>query len=107
STFDDWRPQLGLLLQSIPFPNEALTNDQFIEIFKNVVKNIVDDPRCEVHQTVLGIREGKNGWFEISCLGSIACDDDGEMYSHIVCPFNYTRIAHGKEFVFLYFSSAN
>ncbi|CAF4960452.1 unnamed protein product, partial [Rotaria socialis] len=30
STFDDWRPQLGLLLQSIPFPNEALTNDQFI-----------------------------------------------------------------------------
>ncbi|CAF3225874.1 unnamed protein product [Rotaria socialis] len=84
STFDDWRPQLGLLLQSIPFPNEALTNDQFIEIFKNVVKNIVDDPRCEVHQTVLGIREGKNGWFEISCLGSIACDDDGEMYSHIL-----------------------
>ncbi|CAF5037063.1 unnamed protein product, partial [Rotaria magnacalcarata] len=84
STFDDWRPQLGLLLQSIPFPNEALTHDHFIGIFKNVVKNVVDDPRCEVHQTVLGIREGKDGWFEIFCLGSIACDDDGEMYSHIL-----------------------
>lgn len=31
STFDDWRPHLGLLLQSIPFPDEALTHDRFIE----------------------------------------------------------------------------
>ncbi|CAF1117258.1 unnamed protein product [Rotaria sordida] len=81
STFDDWRPHLGLLLQSVPFPDEALTHDRFIEIFKNVVKNFVEDTRCEVHQTVLGIREGKEGWFEMFCLGSIACDDDGEMFS--------------------------
>ncbi|CAF3511433.1 unnamed protein product [Rotaria socialis] len=81
STFDDWRPHLGLLLQSIPFPDEALTHDRFIEIFKNVVKHLVDDTRCEVHQTVLGIREGKEGWFEMFCLGGIACDDDGEMFS--------------------------
>ncbi|CAF3664940.1 unnamed protein product [Rotaria sp. Silwood1] len=84
STFDDWRPQLGLLLQSIPFPDEALTHDRFIEIFKNVVKNLVDDSRCEIHQTVLGIREGKEGWLEMFCLGSIACDDDGEMFSLIL-----------------------
>ncbi|CAF3906067.1 unnamed protein product [Rotaria sp. Silwood2] len=50
-------------------------------IFKNVVKNFVEDTRCEVHQTVLGIREGKEGWFEMFCLGGIACDDDGEMFS--------------------------
>ncbi|CAF0881593.1 unnamed protein product [Adineta ricciae] len=81
STFDDWRPHLGLLLQSIPFPDEALTHDRFIEIFKNVVKYVVEDTRCEVHQTVLGIREGKEGWFEMFCLGGIACDDDGEMFS--------------------------
>jgi hypothetical protein len=81
SSFDDWRPHLGLLLQSIPFPDEALTHDRFIEIFKNVVKYFVEDIRCEVHQTVLGIREGKEGWFEMFCLGGIACDDDGEMFS--------------------------
>lgn len=89
-----------MLLQSIPFPDEALTHDRFIEyvdfpskaivvdrasrIFKNVVKNVVDDSRCEVHQTVLGIREGKEGWFEMFCLGGIACDDDGEMFSLMV-----------------------
>jgi hypothetical protein len=48
------------------------------------VKNIVDDTRCEVHQTILGIREGKEGWFEMFCLGGIACDDDGEMFSSMV-----------------------
>jgi hypothetical protein len=31
SSFDDWRPHLGLLLQSVPFPDEALTHDRFIE----------------------------------------------------------------------------
>lgn len=53
-------------------------------IFKNVVKNFVEDNRCEVHQTVLGLREGKEGWFEMFCLGGSACDDDGEMFSLMV-----------------------
>ncbi len=57
----------------------------FNRIFKNVVKNFVEDTRCEVHQTILGIREGKEGWFEMFCLGGIACDDDGEMFSLMVC----------------------
>jgi hypothetical protein len=56
----------------------------FNRIFKNVVKNFVEDNRCEVHQTILGIREGKEGWFEMFCLGGIACDDDGEMFSLMV-----------------------
>lgn len=45
----------------------------------------MEDHRCEVHQTVLGIREGKEGWFEMFCLSGIACDDDGEMFSLMVC----------------------
>lgn len=45
----------------------------------------MEDHRCEVHQTVLGIREGKEGWFEMFCLSGIACDDDGEMFSVMVC----------------------
>ncbi|CAF4452233.1 unnamed protein product [Rotaria sp. Silwood2] len=50
-------------------------------IFKNVLKNLVEDTRCEVHQKVLGIREGKDGWFEMCCLSGIACDDNGKMFS--------------------------
>ena len=53
-------------------------------IFKNVVKNFAQDSRCEVHQTLLGIREGKEGWFEIFCPGGISCDDNGELFSIMV-----------------------
>ena len=31
SNFEDWRQHLGPLLQSIPFPNEALSNGNFIK----------------------------------------------------------------------------
>lgn len=33
-------------------------------IFKSVVKNLIEDTRCEVHRTVLSMRDGKDGWFE-------------------------------------------
>ncbi|CAF3895085.1 unnamed protein product [Rotaria magnacalcarata] len=85
STFYDWRHQLGLILQPIPFPGEALKHGRFIEIYKNVVKNLVEDPRCEVHQTVLGRCEGKDGWFETFCFnGNACCNDDGEMFSQML-----------------------
>ncbi|CAF4011051.1 unnamed protein product [Rotaria sp. Silwood1] len=69
--------------------HEAKTESQLIYymkilqtiLFKNVVKNLVEDTRCEVHRTVLGIREGKDGWFEMFCLDGIVCDDNGEMFS--------------------------
>ncbi|CAF2818790.1 unnamed protein product [Rotaria sp. Silwood2] len=48
---------------------------------KNIVKNFVEDTRCEVHRTVLGIRKGKDGWFEMFCLNDILCNDDGETFS--------------------------
>ncbi|KAK2149680.1 hypothetical protein LSH36_442g03107 [Paralvinella palmiformis] len=71
SQFEDWRPHLGSLLQPIPFPDDKM---------KDTLRNICKDSRCEVHQTVLGIREGKEGWFHLYCPGGIACDDDGELY---------------------------
>ena len=55
-------------------------------IFKSVVKNLIEDTRCEVHRTVLGVREGKDGWFEMFCLNGIVCDD-GEMFSLMVKNF--------------------
>ena len=51
---------------------------------QKTIENIVSDPRCEVHQTVLGIRESKDGWFHLYCPGGIACDDDGELYGIMV-----------------------
>ena len=51
---------------------------------KDTLRNICKDSRCEVHQTVLGIREGKEGWFHLYCPGGIACDDDGELYGVMV-----------------------
>ena len=52
---------------------------------KPTLRNICIDNRCDVHQTVLGIREGKEGWFDLYCPGGAACDDDGELYSIMVC----------------------
>ena len=52
---------------------------------KPTLCNISIDTRCDVHQTVLGIREGKEGWFDLYCPGGVACDDDGELYSVMVC----------------------
>jgi hypothetical protein len=49
-----------------------------------VVEKIAQDPRCEVHQTLLGIREGKEGWFEVFTPGGISCDDDGELFGTMV-----------------------
>jgi hypothetical protein len=52
-----------------------------------VVENIAMDTRCEVHQTLLGIREGKEGWFEMFCPGGLSCDDDGEIFAIMVLFF--------------------
>jgi hypothetical protein len=51
---------------------------------KKTIEQVGNDPRCDVHQTVLGIRDGKEGWFHLYCPGGIACDDDGSLFSVIV-----------------------
>ena len=46
--------------------------------------NIATDKVCDVHQTILGIREGKEGWFHLYCPGNIGCNDDGELWGKMV-----------------------
>lgn len=84
STYDDWRFVLGSLLQPIPFPNDALADDLFTSKMKEVLVNIATDKVCDVHQTILGIREGKEGWFHLYCPGNIGCDDDGELWGKML-----------------------
>lgn len=49
-----------------------------------VIKAIGTDTRCTVHQCVMGIREGKEGWFHVVCPSSAACFDDGSLWASIV-----------------------
>lgn len=50
-----------------------------------MLANIVSDERCEVHLAVLGIRDEKDGWLRLYCPGGIACEDDGDLWSKMVC----------------------
>ncbi|XP_076370936.1 C-Maf-inducing protein-like isoform X3 [Tachypleus tridentatus] len=82
ASFEDWRLGLAKLLQPIPFHPDALKCRQFTKNFQPVIEEICKDSRCEVHITLLGIRDGKDGWFEIySPRGD---DDDGELWSLIL-----------------------
>lgn len=81
SAFEDWRKGLSQLLQSIPFPDDALHHHQFTKKFKPVIQNICSDYRCDVHSMVLGIRDEKEGWIDIYAPGGVACDDDGDLWS--------------------------
>ena len=51
---------------------------------KNVVASLAADHVCDVHKTILGIREGKEGWFQFYCPGNVCCDDDGELWGKMV-----------------------
>lgn len=82
--YDDWRPGLAQLLQPIPFPDVALADEDFIREILPVIEKIGTDPRCEVHQMVLGTREDKEGWFNVLCPSSLACVDEGIVWASIL-----------------------
>lgn len=84
STHEDWRPGLAQLLQPIPFPDDALADNVFSGSLKPVLANIVSDERCEVHLTVLGVRDEKDGWLRLYCPGGMACEDDGDIWSKML-----------------------
>lgn len=84
SEFDDWLPGLAQLLQPLPFPDEALGNENFIRSLTPVIRRIASDPRCEVHQNVLAVREGKEGWFDIFCPSNLACNDEGQLWGNML-----------------------
>jgi hypothetical protein len=37
-----------------------------------------------VHLSILGVREGKEGWFHLVCPGGPCCVDDGDLFSSLV-----------------------
>lgn len=84
SEFEDWRLPLASLLQPIPFPEEVLANEAFAEPFGQLIRRIGTDPRCEVHLAILGVREGKEGWFHLVCPGGPCCMDDGDLFACLV-----------------------
>lgn len=92
SEFEDWRLPLASLLQPVPFPEEVLSNETFAACFGRVLRRMGTDPRCEIHLSVLGVREGKEGWFHLVCPGGPACSDDGELYSQLVIALSYCTI---------------
>ncbi|XP_072573929.1 C-Maf-inducing protein-like [Paramormyrops kingsleyae] len=84
SDYDDWRPALASLLQPIPFPKEALAHPKFTKELKCVIQRFAQDPRQEVHSCLLGVRSGKDGWFQLYSPGGVACDDDGDLFASMV-----------------------
>ncbi|KAG8201592.1 hypothetical protein JTE90_011258 [Oedothorax gibbosus] len=84
SIHEDWLPGLSQLLQPIPFPDDALSHSLFTKSLKPVLERIAADPRCEVHLMVLGIRDEKEGWLHLYCPGGVACEDDGDLWSHMI-----------------------
>ncbi|GFQ83366.1 c-Maf-inducing protein [Trichonephila clavata] len=86
SQFDDWRSSMAEMLQPIPFHENAIACRRFMSPFKEVIRSIVHDGRCNVHQTVLGVREHKGGWYNLYSpdSGNGVCDDEGELWSFML-----------------------
>ncbi|XP_048576400.1 C-Maf-inducing protein-like [Nematostella vectensis] len=82
--YEDWRPSLATLLQPIPFPKQALRNETFTLYLSGVIKLFAEDSRCEVHQSILPVRKGKDGWIDIFCPGGVSCFDEGHFFSLIM-----------------------
>lgn len=49
--------------------------------------NISLDPRCDVHQMLLAMREGKESWLDLYSPTNKACDDEGLFWSSMVSIF--------------------
>ena len=48
-----------------PISSALLGDAGFVRQIKSAVKAIAVDKRCSVHQMVLAIREGKEGWIQL------------------------------------------
>ncbi|KAL3859122.1 hypothetical protein ACJMK2_009354 [Sinanodonta woodiana] len=100
ASYHDWRFVLGSLLQPIPFPTDAIAHELFTSKMNAVIREIAADGHCDVHQTILSIREGKEGWFHLYCPGNIGCDDEGELWGIMLktligCCCRRKRFLHG------------
>lgn len=41
----------------------------------------------QVHQSILPVRKGKDGWIDIICPGGVSCFDEGHFFSHVASSF--------------------
>eukprot|EP00795_Rhopilema_esculentum_P001280 gene1280-15665_t len=87
--YPDWLPGLSTLLQAVPFPKKVLAE---------VLKIFARDSRCEVHQNILPIREGKQGWIHHFAPDGICCHDDAAVFADI---FAHLMSCCGKRKKFL------
>ena len=80
--YEDWRYSLAPLLQPIPFAKAALVCDSFVNGVAPIIASFAGDSRCEVHTCVLGVRDGKLGWFHLFAPGGLLADDanDGSLF---------------------------
>eukprot|EP00794_Sanderia_malayensis_P018552 gene18552-20415_t len=82
--YPDWLAGLSTLLQAVPFPRKALEDVNFSMGLLDVIKSLAADKRCEVHQNILPIREGKQGWIHYFAPDGVCCHDDAEVFAFIM-----------------------
>uniref|UniRef100_H2Z0M0 Uncharacterized protein n=1 Tax=Ciona savignyi TaxID=51511 RepID=H2Z0M0_CIOSA len=98
---EDWGPGVAGLLQPLPFPEEALRNRDFIRSMYPLIERITHDPRDVVVQTLLHLRDGKDGWLQIYSLNSTLCEDDGRLFLSMVTELSRPGVQSGKRKKFL------
>ena len=54
-----------------------------------------------MHLTLLGIREGKEGWFEIFAPGGMSCNDNGELFASMVFFYFFLDFLRQEYFIYL------
>ena len=84
--FQDWRYSLAPLLQPIPFAKNVLVCDSFILGIESIIESFAGDERCEVHTCVLGVRDGKLGWFHLFAPGGLLATEsqNGSLFCHML-----------------------
>lgn len=82
--YADWLPGLSTLLQAVPFPKQALEDSDFCIVLADIVKTFAADKRCEVHQNIFPIREGKQGWLDHFAPDGYCCHDEAVVFSDIM-----------------------
>ncbi|XP_017767648.1 PREDICTED: C-Maf-inducing protein-like isoform X2 [Eufriesea mexicana] len=85
SEYADWRPELGALLQPVPFPEEAFGTKKVRQsILMCVINRLAKDTRCVVHSVLLPVREHRRGWIHIVAPSSPNCPDQGELFGEML-----------------------
>lgn len=88
SEYADWRPEMGALLQPVPFPDEAFALKEVQQsILMCVINRLAKDTRCVVHRVLLPVRESRPGWIHIAAPSSPDCPDQGELFGEMVSNF--------------------